>query len=61
MIATNQLRFEERKLPIQLNKDRKVIVAPRTIRILQQLWVNEEHELYNSEWKDVPVVKGEAR
>lgn len=61
MHATVNFRFEEREVPVAAKAGGFVVFGGsaqmRTIRILQQLWVNDEQELYNNEWRDVPVVR----
>ena len=47
--ATNELRFEARKVYDYNPKG-------RVIRILQQKWeLNDPKFMYQSEWRDVPV------
>ena len=54
MTPTNELRFVER------TEDEHADYNP-PIRVLQQLWRNENAPIgYREEWRDVPMVKEEV-
>jgi len=61
MHPTLDFQFEEREVLVAAKAAGSVIFGggqnTRTIRILQQRWENDEHELYCSEWRDIPVVR----
>lgn len=66
MIATNKLRFVERK-ELDTENSTHEYIAHRTFRVLQQWWEFETiekferqiHETPFGEWRDVPIEEEE--
>jgi hypothetical protein len=58
-IATNELRFVMRVEDVPVT-GRPYITSRKTLRILQQKWeLNDPKFMYQSEWRDVPIVEEE--
>lgn len=61
MTPTNELRFVERTTSEHDVWHGQHVVRSKTIRVLQQKWVNVEVFPPLSQWRDVPLVKEEVR